>query len=112
MRIGTVTQSELDILLADSNVTSVASLDLNALPLGTIIRIKPHHHWKYLLEIDELGGRRAVHVVLSDKTGNVGSAKYRGLYVVRPEYMTIEIGKQFKYGNILTAVLAEISILS
>lgn len=104
-------QGELSTMLITTDVTIVRSVDLQTLPIGAIVRLKTLHHTKYLLQVDELKGKRAVHVILSDKTGSVGSAKYRGLHVVRPEYMTVKVGEQFKYENILTTILAEIDLL-
>lgn len=110
MQISTASQNELESLFVTPIYKIVPSLDLSTLPMGTIVRLKTQQHSKYLLQVDEFRGKRAVHVVLSDKTGTVGSVKYRGLYPVRPEYMVLEIGKQFKYELILTPVLAEIGL--
>ena len=111
MHISTATQSELDILLIDPGVHVVPSADLNTLPIGTIIRLQTLGHWKYLLQIDEKDGVRVVHVVLSDKTGDVGSAKYRGSYRIQPDYAILSNKTRFKYGNLLTAILGEVALL-
>ena len=110
--ISTASQSELDIVLVDPSVQIVQSIDLATLRIGTIVRLKTRHHWKYLLQIDEVNGKRVVHVVLSDRTGSVGNAKYRGAYVIDTAYTVLVVGKQFKYEKILTAVLAEIGLFS
>lgn len=86
----------------------VEAFNLDTLHPGTVLRLRTKHHWKYLLEADPDG---SVHVVLSDVTGSVGSAKYRGKHKIEPEYKVLAVNKTFKYGKILTAILADISIL-
>ena len=110
--ISTAFQSELDVILVDPHVRVVRSIDLGILPIGAIVRLRTRHHWKYLLLIAEFNGKRVVYVVLSDRTGSVGNAKYRGAYVIDPTYMVLTVGEQFKYGKILTAALTEIGLFS
>lgn len=108
----TSSQNELEALFVVPFYRLMPSLDLSTLPIGAIVRLKTQQHSQYLLQVDDFNGKRAVHVVLSDKTGTVGTVRYRGLYPVRSEYMVLEIGKQFKYELILTPVLAQIGLLS
>jgi len=102
-------QDELQMMLVAIPEKTVPQYDLNTLPPGIILRLRTHHHWKYLLEADSDG---YIHVVLSDVTGSVGSAKYRGRHLIEKGYTTLAVNNTFKYGKLLTAILAEIAILA